>query len=696
MLTLDDLCTGWMWRRRGVPGAMPGLTHEKGSVQAEADLCAIKHPIFPPYSASGETTGQALVGDRLLCQLAPEVEIRWRAYGIERRCAWDGWEFTSETRLLPCEAGVIVRWAVRNTSKTRRKLSFGLLLSGRGRNSGGKDYAWSVPEVPTDVLQMRARIGLRTELSAGRMPGAILFQSKDEAACSLQLASPAARVAVADGRVSWSLTLAPGAEWQGELFCAYGSTVREVNALASKWSGRTDEAFAATRAWWEELWTSAFTPGSQHFSGHMPVLETTNAAVARLYYMGLLTLLCLRRRYEGSLLSTAYLTLGPRRGEGSVYLAWDLPYISQVLARLDPEALAEHWKVLCSAPLFSHMVVNLFNGEHTSFPCVADPLARVAPIIELARRNRLGTLLDEKITRSGKAITQFKPNGEAVYADEKKTTLAGSEALAEAATAHRTFPLKKTGLVDFGDRGNYLECSTTYAHGTAGHTAVQFRALHELSRIQKKPAPCAESQRLLKAVMALYREGEGYFDCLHRDGSRHPARNLYDVGLVLNAVGPELPPAMVKEISAFVQRDLATPTWARCIASYDADSASGLRCDHQWAGCFATWPGQFITGLAKAGHRPRWVAEWVEGLAKVTAQGPFAQAYFAEDVVGPELGGAAKAFDDFPQGNHWLISSGCYYSHLVLEALLGYDEKTGKLDVWPGLKGTFRIVDNRP
>jgi hypothetical protein len=62
----------------------------------------------------------------------------------------------------------------------------------------------------------------------------------------------------------------------------------------------------------------------------------------------------------------------------------------------------------------------------------------------------------------------------------------------------------------------------------------------------------------------------------------------------------------------------------------------------------------------------------------------------------PEAGGAAKAFDDFPQGNHWLISSGSFYSHMVLESLLGHDEKTGKLDVWPGLRGSFRIGSPTP
>jgi hypothetical protein len=33
---------------------------------------------------------------------------------------------------------------------------------------------------------------------------------------------------------------------------------------------------------------------------------------------------------------------------------------------------------------------------------------------------------------------------------------------------------------------------------------------------------------------------------------------------------------------------------------------------------------------------------------------------------------------------------------MVLESLLGHDEKTGKLDVWPGLRGSFRIGSPTP
>ncbi len=694
--SLDSLSTGWLRRRRGVLAALPGLTHETGSVQVEADLCAIKHPVFPPYSGSGETTAQATVGKRLLCQLAPWIETRWSAYRIERRCRWDDWEFRSETTLLPCQSGCVVRWTIRNGDERRRKIDFGLLLSGRGRDTGPEGYAWSVPEVPTDVFQMRARKGLAVNVTAGDAPGARLFESRDEPAFSQQSVQPAENDNSATiEHARWQIDLEPGGEWEGSLLSTYGDSTAAVRQLSKEWNGRAEAAFRASREWWEALWQAAFTPGSTHFSGHMPILKTDNDCVSRLYYMGILTLLCLRRRYEGSRLETAYLTLGPRRGEGSIYLAWDLPYTAQVMARLDPDALEAHWQLLNSAPLFGHMVVNLFKGEHTAFPCVGDPLARITPVTELARHRDISQLLSKEIERNGPPIERFERDGTEVHGADRMEKLSGESAFLEAATAHRQFPLPGSALVNYGDRGSYLECCTTYAHGTAGHTAVQYRAVLDAQRLGKTgfQALPDELRKLRDAIIDLYRPGEGYFDCLHSDRLRHPTGNLYDLGLVLTSMGSDLPREMIHEISAFVEAELATPTWARCLRATDPDSASGLRCDHQWAGCFAAWPGQFILGLARADFRPEWVANWVEGLAKVTAQGPFAQAYFAEDVVEPELGAAAKAFDEFPQGNHWMISSGAYYAHVVLEALLEWNETDGSIHPWPGLSGTFELFD---
>ena len=54
----------------------------------------------------------------------------------------------------------------------------------------------------------------------------------------------------------------------------------------------------------------------------------------------------------------------PRRGEGSAYLAWDLPYTSGLLARLDPAVLSKMMRLQFSAPWLDYQKTNLFSGAY--------------------------------------------------------------------------------------------------------------------------------------------------------------------------------------------------------------------------------------------------------------------------------------------------------------------------------------------
>lgn len=62
---------------------MPGLSNNIGSIQMEADIAAFKHPVFPPYSAGNEITALTLINGRNLVQVAPFMEIQWRAYAVD-------------------------------------------------------------------------------------------------------------------------------------------------------------------------------------------------------------------------------------------------------------------------------------------------------------------------------------------------------------------------------------------------------------------------------------------------------------------------------------------------------------------------------------------------------------------------------------------------------------------------------------
>lgn len=662
-LTLDDLATGWITRRVAQWDSNPGLNNTLGSIQIEADPVAFKHPCFPPYSAGNEVTGFTLLNGRNLATTAKTVDIRWRAFEVERRAITpDGWELASRTCLLPDEPGVLVELTVRNTAGMARPLELALLLSGRARNTGAEGYNWLVPEIPTGMFSFRESEGLAYTVEPAAVPDGIRFINDLGNAFSVQCVWPAP-AAWREGRTPvWRETLAAGESRRLCLLCTYHADRVEADTLAARWRGREAEAFAQSRARWETLWNAAFTPGNPVFSGALPVLASDSEPLRKLYYNGVLTLLTLRRVYPQALVKPAYITLWPRRGEGSVYLSWELPYTSGLLARLDPLVLKEMLLLAMSAPELQGQMTNYFNGKHWGWGCCVYPHALIAASLNLLRFHPDRSWLE--------AVVHRRPEGKPVDAapdGEGYRTLTAREAFLEMVTIHRRRHLPDSALVDFGSRHAYHEVLTTYAHGTAGHTAVQAWALQAAAEFLGEPV-AEERRELIEAVLSLYRHGEGYFNCQHPDGKRFAEPNLYDVGLVLNHIGEALPAGVVDEIEAFVRRELVTPTWAHCLSPLALGVADGLRADHGWSGCFVAWPPQFVLGLLRAGRRPAWVAEWLAGMSRLTAQGPFGQGYWAEDMYPAEQGAAAKVFDDHSGCLHWAIGSGCYFAEMALAA----------------------------
>jgi len=688
-LTLDDLCTAWLPRRMTGLAAMPGLNNDIGSIQMEADPAAIKHMIFPPYSAGNETTWTTILNGRHIAQQVEHVEVRWRAYHVERRCVAGEYSISSLTSLLPNQPGVTVKLTVTNTSAEDRDLSLGILCSGRAANNGTDGYAWGVPTVPTDVFSFVKEKGLRQTVSPASFSDAVCIANEDGNAYAVQAFSPAPSEWNGERSPVWKTRLAPGESFTITLLAAFHESRDQALAIVQQWRGREDQAMAATRSLWETLWNAAFTPGNAIFSGHLPILQSPHDAMQRLYYNGILTLITCRRVYPQGIVQPAYLTIWPRRGEGSTYLAWELNCTGGILARLDPTALRSLWKLLASAPWLDYQVTNLFNGEHGGWVCCAQPQSLIMGALNLQRWSGDTTWLTEKITRKPRRTAGFEAASQGQVVEEiegASVEFTGREVFEQAVYAHREHHLAGKALVDFGSRAAYLECISTYAHGTAGHTAIQAWALKEAAPILGE-APEGERESLLNAICGLFDEKRGFFDCEYPDGTLHPAPNLYDLGLVLRHAGTEIPTAMREKITAFIRNELITPTWAHCLWPADPDSLSTTRCDHQWSGCFGGWIPLTVLGLIPSGTGGPWLTEWLEGVAKVTRQGPFAQAYWAEDVYPPEAGAAAKCFDELTQGNHWVICSGVLFAEMVLDGICGlHADLEGTLTVRPGLE----------
>jgi hypothetical protein len=671
-ISLSDLSTGWLKRSITKLEAMPGLNNDIGSIQVEADPVAVKHPIFPPYSGGNEISGVTIINGKNIARISNGTEIKWTAYGINRRTKVDGWELNSQTSLLPNEAGVVVSLTVLNTSKATNSLTLEFLLSGRAMNTGGEGYAWSVPSIPTDVFSFKINDGLNQEVLSNTNEGNCLIQNENANAYTSVSFNKVPTKWTNSRRPMWNAKIEGQKSFTINILFTYGIKRSAVENLDAKWKTRMGEVAELTKRRWELLWQSAFSPNNNYFSGFLPIVKTGNVKLDRLYYNGVLTLLTCRRIYPSSKIKTAYLTLWPRRGEGSIYLAWDLPYTSGILSRLDPKSLIEMLKVTMSQPMLDFQVVNLFTYEHTGAPCCAHPMAIYNSTFNLLKNYKDKSWLDSLIIRKPSLTIDSERALQVqneISTQEKSYKMTTREAIKEVVFIHRKKHLPNMYLVDYGNRTAYLECITTYAHGTAGLTAQQIGAMKQYDQLFGGDTS-EEQQKLLDAIKTLYRNGDGYFNCLYPNGKKIPAANLYDLGLVLTGAGESLSSDQIKEIVSFVRNELITPTWARSLASTDLDVLSGIRCDHQWAGSFPAWIPQFVLGIKKSGRfeeNRAWILKWLEGVSQTTYQGPFAQAYWAEDVYPKELGAAAKCYDELVQGNHWVCSGGTHFADMILE-----------------------------
>ena len=89
---------------------------------------------------------------------------------------------------------------------------------------------------------------------------------------------------------------------------------------------------------WNNEIKAAFTPGNSRFSGSMPLLETTDKEIAKLYYMGVLGVIYFRRDNPYSVLGRTYDTLMPKYWQ-SVTFIWDYALSSLTHALLDPAVM---------------------------------------------------------------------------------------------------------------------------------------------------------------------------------------------------------------------------------------------------------------------------------------------------------------------------------------------------------------------
>ncbi len=528
----------------------------------------------------------------------PAQEARCYAYrALRRNVHCNGVSVETDTRMINEQRGVLCAVTAANTTRMARAFTLSLRVPGTLQADG------------VGVINTIQRGGTTSCVNPSRKPDAVKAE-KDAVVWEWKLSLPAGAKA--------SIGFVAGDEGSAK--------AEQTRAQVKAWAGDFDAQMGACKAAWENRWADAFTPGNVHFSGHLPVLETPDAALKRNYYMGAQTLLALERT-QFPVSPRSFITSG-ERDDGTQFF-WDAAMESTTWALLEPAGM--------KATLRRWLVQNPRNSV------VID--IRQTKGFDARHHDRMGGYAFTACNLFQAANDYLRVTQDRAFLDEKlengKTVLENMDALA---TDWETLPQGPQGLRNYGENANLLECAPAYIHCVPSlnaqnvgmmRSAADWRALHgDGARAAELRAKAAA---FLPKVMALYKPGDGVWNAYHADGTKVELRHCVDFIYIGNAIGKDLSAAQKTEMNAFVKRELFARDWMRAMSQKDAAAARSDRPDHGPMGAYDGWIPLTVGVMWRLGD-PRSAYDFYTRTASVTAEGPFAQ---AREFYGP----TRNAFD---------------------------------------------------
>jgi hypothetical protein len=639
--TVEDLASSPLVHRFGDLFNPPGLTNFLGTVQAAVDICAFNNLNFPPFAASEWPSVGLFIDDEFFPATGTPITFVWYPDRIDRSATYRGLRLRSTLTLAHGRMSALLHLAVTNEAGLRRRVRIRLGLRG---DVGKFPGPWQV-QAPQETGNSAC-----VEANAGR----VHFASRDGAAHLHQGAVP--RPEGIDAESLWyTVELDPGESWQCTVVTAIGGSAAESAATYDELVTDVRAAFAQARAAWDEELRALFTPDNGRYSGWLPELETGDEDILRLYAMGALGVVYLRRDTPYSVHGRTYVTLMPRYWPTVTFL-WDYSLSSLVHALLDPRVMRGNLERWMRLDIHEH-----FGDEYLSG-------AGVGPWYSVNDYAWVSMARDH-LRWSGDLdwLQRVVPAG------TEGTPTSVSEYIVECATNWLRFQAP-SGLADYGGINNLLECVTTYVHEVASLNAANVFSMRfaaeALGDGERSATLRSWADTLLGEVQKLYVPGRGFWRSRNPDGTSRDVRHCYDMITVLNTIACDLSQDQRREIADFWRRELRTPVWMRALSNSDPDAMQNTRPDHQWTGAYTAWPALAVTGLYRIG-RADLAFPWLKGLARTTNQGPFAQAHFNETAIEPDAGGARKAPPDLPYITDWCCSAGGAWVNIVIESIFG-------------------------
>jgi hypothetical protein len=517
----------------------------------------------------------------------PATECRWCPYcALRRNLRCNGFAVETDTRMINEQRAVLVRVCITNASAAVNKIEIALNVSGSLQPDG------------ISVLNTNQRPGFVTIIRPVQKPDVV---ANDNGTIRWQ----------------WNIALPVGGNLTIEFVSGDGRVQesKKVRANVMRWSVNFDAEFDGFKQCWEQRWADAFTPGNRHFSGSLPVLITDNAALKRNYYMGVITMLELERT-QFPVCPRSFITSG-ERAPGTQYY-WDASMQTTIWALLEPAGM--------KATLRRWLVQNVRSG---SFMYLTDTNG-----FDTNQYDHITGYAFNACTIFKTAFDYLRITGDLAFLDEKledsKTVLRRMD---EIATDWETLVPPGSPLADYGENGNLLECAPAYIHRVASANAQNIWMMRQAATLEESKGNLSraselrrDAEQLLPAVLNLYRHGDGVWYGLHKDGQRVELRHCVDFIYVGDALTTDLTPAMRKEMTDFVKRELFTSDWMRAMSLKDAAASISDRPDHGPMGAYDGWIPLTVGAMWRLGFPNDAFAFYCRTTA-VTQEGPFAQAH---------------------------------------------------------------------
>jgi hypothetical protein len=644
--TLDELAGDW--NHVSDLRSLPAMASTNGGAKCTDNMLGVDDVGFPPLFDIMPKGTVRFDGAELKAQ-----DIRWYPYQVLRRASSNSYDFESTVSLAAHQNAILFRLKITNSGSTPQNIplqidlaSFPVLLhekswevhgidsNGNPRSDKPSGYT---AEVKSNVLVIHD--------GDGTVVGAFAFSDAPDSLT----ASGSDEKAAISGQAKWTLNLFPNDSKTISFVYACGTDEAATVANCQRLATQFDAASAQSKAAWEQLWAAIFQPGNKIFPGNVPTLVTNDAAVSRVYYMSLVSLLSVYRDML-PMQSRVFVSNAPEHNCTMVYF-WDTREWAILYALLDPEMLKKTIIDWLSRGLHNGYAEDYLSGK------LQGPWYSA---------NDYAVFLQ---ARAYVAVT-----GDVGFLKEMAGSKTVLDQLNDVATSWKS--LRKPGrqLADYGGAENLLECVPTYVNEVPSFNAANVWMMREaatLDDLEGKPDQAkqlrADAADLLPNVLALYEPGKGVWTSIHDDGSRVEMRHVFDFATVGQTITSDLQPEVRSQMENFVKTELLTKGWMRAQSLQDVAAASSDRPDHGPMGAFSAWPAETTGTFCDLGDYADAI-DLLHRVATVTTEGPFSQ---SRELMGKDFDSPVRIASRGDQT--YYVSSGGSFADVIVSSLFGFD-----------------------